>query len=172
MIAKRLKQIRVCMTRASLFRGRVNILEADMLLPTRPILQASLSARIDSVSEPQQSFVVLYHVSPADEHWDLMIETGQVLATWRLMSHPRELAVAGARIRCRRISDHRRDYLEYEGPLSGNRGDVTRVDRGECSIHDKSLNGWVVEFSGEILRGEYLIDALQPDREGEIRRET
>ena len=28
------------------------------------------------------------------------------------------------------IAPHRREYLQYEGPVSGNRGSVTRVDEG------------------------------------------
>lgn len=30
------------------------------------------------------------------------------------------------------IAPHRRDYLTYEGPLSGGRGEVKRVDAGEA----------------------------------------
>lgn len=33
-----------------------------------------------------------------------------------------------------RLEDHRRDYLEYEGPISNNRGQVKRVSSGTCTI--------------------------------------
>jgi hypothetical protein len=115
--------------------------------------------------------VVLQHVSRDDEHWDLMIENGDILATWRLARHPRELSTINARIRCRRISDHRLAYLEYEGPLSGDRGSVRRVDRGMCSIRSELSDRWIVEFRGQILGGTFSIDAIRRDQEGELRRE-
>lgn len=34
-----------------------------------------------------------------------------------------------------RIGDHRADYLTYEGPISGGRGDVQRVWAGTCVVH-------------------------------------
>jgi hypothetical protein len=33
-----------------------------------------------------------------------------------------------------RLADHRREYLEYEGPISGGRGGVRRVASGECRV--------------------------------------
>lgn len=32
------------------------------------------------------------------------------------------------------LPDHRAAYLSYEGPVSGNRGEVARVASGECEI--------------------------------------
>lgn len=34
------------------------------------------------------------------------------------------------------LADHRADYLDYEGPVSGDRGIVRRLARGRCSILD------------------------------------
>ncbi|MCY2966352.1 MAG: hypothetical protein NT069_22425 [Planctomycetota bacterium] len=66
-------------------------------------------------------FVVLRHDWP-DLHWDLMLENGATLRTWRL-SRPPDLV---GPIEVRAIADHRLAYLTYEGPVSGNRGTVTR----------------------------------------------
>lgn len=82
-------------------------------------------------------FVILLHeCSPGDEggnHWDLMLEPpsrsgGTVkLATWALFSEPQP----GAPISAQRLPDHRELYLDYEGPISGNRGRVARVIWGQ-----------------------------------------
>ena len=71
-------------------------------------------------------FVILEHDHPA-LHWDLMLECGDVLKTWRLAAVPTS---AGA-IRAEPVPDHRRLYLDYEGPVSGNRGQVKRWDWGD-----------------------------------------
>jgi len=71
-------------------------------------------------------FVILEHDHP-QVHWDLMLETGDVLRTWRLADAPFTTAEP---ILATTIGDHRRSYLDYEGPVSGNRGYVVRWDGG------------------------------------------
>ncbi len=51
------------------------------------------------------------------------------LISFRLAERP-DLAARGQRIRSERIGDHRRAYLEYEGPISANRGSVKRLAHG------------------------------------------
>src|ERR1022692_2322126 len=70
-------------------------------------------------------FVILEHDHPT-LHWDLMLEADGVLQTWRLAQPP---AVAGP-IAATAVADHRLMYLDYEGPVSGNRGNVCRWDAG------------------------------------------
>jgi DNA polymerase Ligase (LigD) len=70
-------------------------------------------------------FVVLEHDHPA-LHWDLMLEAGDVLKTWRLAEAP----VLGRPIDATALADHRVMYLDYEGPISGDRGTVLRWDAG------------------------------------------
>lgn len=71
-------------------------------------------------------FAILTHDHPFP-HWDLLLEAGPVCRTWRLLTSPEHdgLIVAEA------IPDHRLMYLDYEGPVSGDRGTVTRWDAGE-----------------------------------------
>ena len=70
-------------------------------------------------------YVILTHDHPFP-HWDLMLEAGGVLRTWRLLSEPGPGRVVWAE----RLADHRIAYLEYEGPVSGGRGSVARWDYG------------------------------------------
>jgi hypothetical protein len=67
-------------------------------------------------------------------HWDLLLETkGTELLAWRIESLP-ETAITGddpPSIRMgQRIANHRAMYLEYEGPLSKDRGNVWRLAGG------------------------------------------
>ena len=71
-------------------------------------------------------FVILEHDWP-ELHWDLLLEWKDVLRAWRLLAHPETRQAFAATA----IADHRRFYLDYEGPVSGNRGTVVRWDAGE-----------------------------------------
>lgn len=89
-------------------------------------------------------FVVLSHDWPTP-HFDLLLEAGGVLKAWRLFAEPLGPVAAEPNF------DHRLLYLEYEGPLSGDRGRVRRWDSG-------TYNGEIgvrVTFTGERLRGEW-----------------
>src|SRR5438445_12055382 len=93
-------------------------------------------------------FVILEHDHP-HPHWDLMLEAGGVLWTWRL---PR-LPEVGAATDAERLADHRAAYLEYEGPVSGNRGCVVRRERGELTWLAREEGRLEVRLDGEKLRG-------------------
>jgi hypothetical protein len=75
-------------------------------------------------------FVVLEHDHP-ELHWDLMLEHGGVLKTWRLPCFPPE---PGKKIVAQALADHRLLYLAYQGPVSGNRGQVVRCDQGSYEL--------------------------------------
>ena len=76
-------------------------------------------------------FVVLFHKMPNDshrnDHWDLMLKHDHVLWTWALDELPSQ------QVHCTgvRLPDHDLKYLQYEGPVSGDRGQVKRVISGQ-----------------------------------------
>ena len=76
-------------------------------------------------------YVVLRHDGVPEPHFDLMVEAapGSKLVTWRSPQWP----VCGE-ANLTRLGEHRRDYLEYEGPVSNDRGTVRRVAGGTCSM--------------------------------------
>ncbi|MFO0937916.1 MAG: hypothetical protein U0798_15550 [Gemmataceae bacterium] len=88
-------------------------------------------------------FVLLEHDWP-ERHFDFMLEGdhGQLL-TWRLPILPSELCVLAAE----RLPDHRRAYLDYEGPISGNRGTVVRRAAGTFRWLDQSENAIKIEWT-------------------------
>ena len=101
-------------------------------------------------------FVLLYHELPPGarpSHWDLMLERGDSLRTWAL---EQELRV-GAEITCQALPDHRLDYLDYEGPVSNHRGQVTRVDRGTYETLRESGEELLVRLDGRRFGGELLM---------------
>lgn len=73
-------------------------------------------------------YVVLHHTGFGDDHFDLMFERhpGGPLRTFRCPHWPPTV-----RQPLTPLPDHRRDYLEYEGPVSRGRGSVRRVDHGD-----------------------------------------
>ncbi len=76
-------------------------------------------------------FAILIHDHPF-VHWDLLLESGETARTWRLLESPaRWLSAAPlASVIAEPIADHRLMYLDYEGPVSQDRGRVARWDFG------------------------------------------
>lgn len=131
-------------------------------------------------------FVLLYHECPPSygrpSHWDLMLEASGSLRTWALMQLPRgweaaRLHTVSIYPACAAVSsessvdaeplgDHRRNYLEYEGPISGERGQVTRVDAGSFETLAESIHHWRVELCGERLSGKVILAAGNANANG------
>ena len=98
-------------------------------------------------------FVVLRHETPShaarESHWDLMLETGPTLRTWAVAVAPEQ--AHGTLIEA--LADHRLAYLSYEGPISEDRGQVTRWDQGTYQMVEQGGDLLVVEFHGKKLNG-------------------
>jgi hypothetical protein len=98
-------------------------------------------------------YVILRHECPAEYkpgvHWDLMLETGDALRTWALAVEP----APGIVIAAGELPDHRLEYLDYEGPISGDRGAVSRWDAGRFELLSESPSELLVQFAGVRLSG-------------------
>jgi hypothetical protein len=105
-------------------------------------------------------FVILRHEFAAAQagraHWDLMFEQGSSLRTWAIASDP--IAADGADARA--LADHRLAYLEYEGPISGDRGTVTRWDQGEYRLERDEGGQWIAALAGARMQGRITIERL------------
>lgn len=90
--------------------------------------------------------VVLEHtLADGTSHFDWLIERapGEArLLTFRLPVDP-SAAPLGLSIEADLLPDHRRLYLSYEGPISGDRGVVRRVAQGE--VHVRHVSTTMVE---------------------------
>ena len=98
-------------------------------------------------------FVVLHHSMPRPtdrpDHWDFMLQRDNVLATWAVQALPTSRGAVNAI----KLADHRLSYLDYEGPVSGNRGEVTRWDFGEYRLLEMSDELVRAELRGQMLTG-------------------
>lgn len=122
-------------------------------------------------------FVVLaHHTTPSSNqqagfarlalpvHYDLMLEHGEVLATWSFEEPPARHGQA-----CRLIQDHRKAYLDYEGEVSGDRG---RVERWEAGTYEGTIGDDRVEaaFAGGKLAGRWELVRVEDGDAWELRR--
>jgi hypothetical protein len=96
-------------------------------------------------------FVILTHDHP-QLHWDLLLEqpSEERLRTWRLERPPE----SGMSISAEALPDHRRMYLDYEGPISGNRGEVSQWDHGDYEMLSQSPTEITLQLQGQQLNGE------------------
>ncbi|MCH2201461.1 MAG: hypothetical protein MK102_05805 [Fuerstiella sp.] len=103
------------------------------------------SRRLSLNSAQRRQFVILEHDHPF-LHWDFLIEDGAGLASWRLHETPE----IGTSIPATALKLHRRHYLTWEGPVSGDRGSVQRRFWGFLELSER----WprVSEWPGLTLR--------------------
>lgn len=76
-----------------------------------------------------QRFVILKHDHPF-LHWDLLLQGETSARTWRLLRKP----CLNEPISAEPLPAHRLLYLDYEGPISNNRGMVQRVLAGTYTV--------------------------------------
>jgi hypothetical protein len=89
-------------------------------------------------------------------HWDFMLESGTTLRTWSLVDEP----AYGTGLIAEALADHRVAYLNYEGPLSGGRGAVTRWDEGAYETLEETVARIVVSLRGQRLVGRLLLEQI------------
>ncbi len=112
--------------------------------------------KAESEAQPPR-FVVLEHRWNG-VHWDFMLEHGESLRTWA-MDEP---IVAGVELPARALPDHRIAYLDYEGPISGDRGSVSRVDQGVYVPIEWTDDRVRVRLLGRQLVGEVVLRRTRP----------
>lgn len=102
-------------------------------------------------------FTILEHDHPW-LHWDLLLDDGEPrIPTWRLA----EPVCSGEgatgddviRIAAELLENHRREYLDYEGPVSGDRGQVTQWDTGLYLPLAQRPDYWEIRLEGSLVRG-------------------
>lgn len=103
-------------------------------------------------------FVILRHELPGPQrggvHFDFMLEHDGILLTWALKEEP----IVGRELHADRLANHRTVYLDYEGPVSNNRGSVSRWDSGKYELMGAKLDlnvptEMVVRLHGQRLIG-------------------
>jgi len=111
----------------------------------------------------ERRFVIQLHTIAGGRHYDLMLEAGAALATWRLERLPEALG-DGESLPAEALPDHRPAYLTYEGPISSGRGTVQIADAGAFRSIDRDENRWSFELQGRLVRGRFSLRRLEGDR--------
>ena len=114
------------------------------------------------MAEPVKRFVILHHTGCDQPHWDFLLEQDASLATWQLYHDP--LAEGKEEWELFRIEDHRKFYLDHEGPIAGNRGEVRRVCGGLYELREKNSQAWTIRLRSAALAGEFELRSVEGER--------
>ena len=103
-----------------------------------------------------------------------MLEADGILRTWALTELPRDWAnlapfvsdTLGSAmavgitntVDADQLADHRVAYLDFEGPLSGGRGAVRRLDAGSFTTIHETPTTWQLTLDGGMLRGDIKLE--------------
>lgn len=110
----------------------------------------------------QKRFAVLRHETAGGVHWDLMLESNGVLLTWSvppLFEGMPDRAIPSFESPAVRLPDHRMVYLDFEGPVSRNRGEVRRIDAGTYEPKERSR----FQLRGNLFFGTISIVPFHPN---------
>lgn len=88
-------------------------------------------------------------------HWDLMLESGDILETYRVNKPPEEWRKDP--IEAVKIFDHPLKFLTYEGGVNEGRGSVAIADSGTYGVLSKNEKCLTLDFAGEVLKGAFEI---------------
>jgi len=86
-------------------------------------------------------------------HWDLMLESGDCLETYRVNKPPQEWG--DKPMEAVKIVDHPLKFLTYEGVVNKGKGKVTIADTGTYEVIDKTEDTRRIRFNGNVLKGEF-----------------
>jgi hypothetical protein len=98
-----------------------------------------------------------HHLLDGSDHFDWLLQRDpdpdSRLIAFRV-SHRFDASTGG--FDAERIPDHRPLYLTYEGPISGDRGRVTRVAEGTCRIISMAADRLEVDLRLGALGGRFV----------------
>lgn len=98
-----------------------------------------------------------HHTSGAEFHWDFLFEEATALRTYSVAQTVVEEGLELGRF-CETVlqrPDHRRIYLQYEGPVSNQRGVVRRIDTGRFVWNSEQE----IQFQGNLCSG--IVEVLE-----------
>ena len=107
-------------------------------------------------------FVIQKHTKSGGRHWDLMVQDGDLLQTWRLDKSPKQ--ILNTQAKAEKIFDHPPKFLTYEGPVNNGKGSVKIADAGACKITARSDDKIEMELGGAILKGEFILTHITENR--------
>jgi bifunctional non-homologous end joining protein LigD len=110
----------------------------------------------------QRKFVIQRHERETEPvHWDLMLESGNVLETYRISEPPEEWETVP--VKAEKIFDHPLKFLTYEGSVNKGKGRVKIADGGTYRVLTKRGKQRRLEFTGSILKGGFVLSYVGRD---------
>ncbi len=114
------------------------------------------------MEEPKR-FVVQRHQKESEPtHWDLMLERGGILETYRLALPPEKWGKEA--IEAVKIFDHPLKFLNYEGSVNEGKGRVDIADCGTYRLIKEDGNKQQISFAGKLLKVEFQFCLIKDDR--------
>jgi hypothetical protein len=117
-------------------------------------------------------FVILWHevdnMPGRQNHYDFLLESPGFFITIELSVLPWEVASVRGRV----LSPHRLEYWDLEGPISGNRGCVKRVMRGNYRMIPTGQSAWELTLDSAEVQRVLSIRAESPIVQGQFVPET
>ena len=108
-------------------------------------------------------FVIQRHTRDGERpHWDLMLESGGILETYRLTDPPEKWGKKA--IEAVKIFDHPLKFLSYEGSVNKGKGRVEIADCGTYCLIEKEETQQQLLFAGKLLRGKFRLCLIRDDR--------
>ncbi len=110
-------------------------------------------------------FALVFHEAGENlgrsSHYDLFVRDNDYLLTWEFQHHPMDIPTQSVL----QLANHRLEYLDFSGPLSGDRGILHPIDSGECSWLHRQPDRLILSFQGMQVCGTlYLtrVDCQKP----------
>jgi hypothetical protein len=109
-----------------------------------------------------KKYVIQQHTRGGETHWDLMLEHGDILKTWRLAAAPQQ--IGSEPIPAEKIVDHDVKFLTYQGPVNNGQGSVRIVDEGTIETLDETKETIRLHLLGKILSGEFVLEHIKQNQ--------
>ncbi len=109
--------------------------------------------------ENTKRFVIQKHNKAGSVHWDLMLESGQVLQTYRLDVPPQKLSQQ--KNPAIKIFDHPLKFLTYEGSVNQGKGDVKITETGTYRVLSENQESQTFQLQGDILKGKFTLTHIK-----------
>jgi bifunctional non-homologous end joining protein LigD len=109
---------------------------------------------LSKVMDKPRRFVIQRHERQGEPvHWDLMLEAGDCLETYRVGVPPERWG--NEPIEAVKIFDHPLRFLTYEGSVNEGKGQVKIADKGTYRVVKQSESQLTLDFTGTILKEEF-----------------
>jgi hypothetical protein len=114
------------------------------------------------LSTQTKKFVIQEHATADSVHWDLMLESGDHLQTWRLDKNPAE--VVSHSVEAVKIFDHPLKFLTYEGPVNQGKGKVKITEAGTYQIMHADSENMELHMNGGVLKDIFTLSCIKNDQ--------